>query len=307
VVTYNSEDVIEACVAALRKHAPDMRVVVVDNASSDQTVAKARAAGAEVIANPENRGFAGAVNQGFRAVDTDIVLVMNPDVQVRTGLEALEAAARKHGVAGGVLTDEAGAVQAGFTIRRFPTAAVLSLEFLGINRLWPGNPWNRWYRYQDWDLSKGGTVDQPAGAFLMIRRDVWANLGGMDEQFCPIWFEDVDFCKRATAAGCGIQFVPEARAEHVGGHSIKRIDGCRRQVQWYDSLLRYTAKHFPPASYGVVTLAGALGAFPRMVAGVIQERSLRPIGCFFNILSLLGSRLVSRPASGQTKRPGSDN
>ncbi len=281
-------------------------MVVVDNASADTTVARAKAAGAEVIANRENLGFAGAVNQGFRAVDTQIVLVMNPDVRIQTGLGPLEAAARKHGIAGGVLTNEAGAVQAGFTIRRFPTPTVLSLEFLGINRLWPGNPWNRHYRYQDWDLSCGGTVDQPAGAFLMIRRDVWANLGGMDEQFYPIWFEDVDFCKRATDAGCQIQFVPEAKAEHVGGHSIHRMEECHRQVQWYDSLLRYTAKHFRPASYGVVTLAGALGAFPRMIVGLIQERSLRPIGCFFNILSLLGNRLVSRPPSGQSKRPGSE-
>lgn len=306
MVTYNSEDVIETCITALREHAPEVRVLVVDNASADETVARAKAAGAEVIANRENLGFAGAVNQGFRAVDTEIVLVMNPDVQIRGGLGALEAAARKHGVAGGVLTNETGAAQTGFTIRRFPTPTVLSLELLGMNRLWPGNPWNQEYRYLDWDLSKGGTVDQPAGAFLMIRRDVWANLGGMDEQFYPIWFEDVDFCKRATEAGCGIQFVPEARAEHVGGHSIQRMAACHRQVQWYDSLLRYTAKHFRPASYGVVTLAGALGAFPRMVVGVIQERSLRPIGCFFKILSLLGSRLVSRPPSGQSKQPGSE-
>ncbi|MFM2126134.1 MAG: hypothetical protein RL328_2585, partial [Acidobacteriota bacterium] len=117
VITYNSADVIGACVAGLREFAPGVRVLVIDNASLDGTAEQARAAGAEVIANRENRGFAGAVNQGFRETDTDIVLVLNPDVRLRTGIGALEAAARKHGVAGGILLDEDGRAQRGFTVR----------------------------------------------------------------------------------------------------------------------------------------------------------------------------------------------
>ena len=158
----------------------------------------------------------------------------------------------------------------------------------------------------DLDLSRPVAVEQPAGAFLAIRRDVWRKLAGFDEQFHPVWFEDVDFCKRAVAGGFGVWLVPEARAFHVGGHSIRSLAGCRKQVQWYDSLLRYAGKHFRPAEYGVVWLAGILGAIPRAAVGVIQERSLRPIGCCLTILSLLGSRLVSRPPSGQMDRPGSD-
>jgi hypothetical protein len=191
-------------------------------------------------------------------------------------------------------------------VRRFPSAAVLALELLGVNRLWPGNPWNRAYRYHGRDLTKPGPVEQPAGAFLAVRRDVWQRLGGFDEQFHPVWFEDVDFCKRAEEGGYGTWLVPEVKAAHVGGHSIQSMGSCRRQVQWYDSLLRYGAKHFRPASYGLVWVAGVLGAFPRAAVGVIQERNLRPIGCCFQILSLLGSRLVTRPPSGQVGRPGSD-
>lgn len=306
VVTYNSEEVIEACIAALREHAPEVRVLVIDNASADQTVAKARAAGAEVIANRTNRGFAGAVNQGFRESLTDLVLVMNPDVRVRTGLGPLEEAARKHGVAGGVLTNERGVAQEGFTIRRFPTPLVLSLELLGVNRVWPGNPWNRRYRYLDRNLAESGPVDQPAGAFLMIRREVWANLGGMDEQFYPIWFEDVDFCHRAKALGNQVQLVTGVRAEHQGAHSIGKMPPADRQVQWYDSVLKYSAKHFQPAGLWMVWWAGALGAIPRAVVGSVQERSLRPIGCCLNIFHILRSRLVSRPPSGP-QLPGSED
>ncbi len=72
---------------------------------------------------------------------------------------------------------------------------------LGLNRLWPGNPVNRRYRCLDLDLEAAADVEQPAGAFLLIRRDAWQALGGFDEGFHPIWFEDVDFLKRARDAG----------------------------------------------------------------------------------------------------------
>ena len=291
---------MEACLAALS----GFEVVVVDNASTDHTVERVR--GARVIANASNRGFAAAVNQGFQATSSDLVLIMNPDVRVTSSLEPLASVCREHGVAGGRLTDAAGSTQQGFTIRQFPTCAVLAFELLGINRVWPGNPWNREYRYFDRDLTREGPADQPAGAFLMVRRDVWNRLGGMDESFWPIWFEDVDFCRRAVAAGFSVRYVPETTAIHSGGHSIKKIDGASRQLYWCDSLLRYAGKHFRPGEYRVLCLAGALGVLPRTVAAMIQERSLRPVGNCLRILKFMGRRLVSRPPSGLAQRPGSE-
>ena len=67
VVTYNSGDAIGGCLDALAKYSPGTRVIIVDNASSDGTVATARTGRVEIIANSENRGFAGAANQGFSA------------------------------------------------------------------------------------------------------------------------------------------------------------------------------------------------------------------------------------------------
>lgn len=301
VVTYNSEDVVEACLTSLAAH----NVVVVDNASTDRTVERARAHGAHVIANSANRGFAAAVNQGIQATEADVVLILNPDVRVTSGLAPLTAACREHGLAGGRLTDTDGNTQRGFTIRRFPTPVVLALELLGVNRLWSRNPWNREYRYLDRDLTMGGAADQPAGAFLMVRRDVWKTLGGMDESFHPIWFEDVDFCRRAALAGFTAQYVPESTALHLGGHSIKKIDGASRQLYWYDSLLRYAGKHFRPGQVRILCLAGAFGVSLRTVAAVIQERSLRPIRNYLRILKFMGRRLVSRPP-GLAQRPGSE-
>jgi N-acetylglucosaminyl-diphospho-decaprenol L-rhamnosyltransferase len=301
VVTYNSADVIAPCLASVAGY----EVIVADNASVDQTVAVARTNGARVLANDENRGFAAAVNQGFRATSAELVLVLNPDVEVQSTLDPLCAAALRHGVAGGRLVDEQGVAQQGFTIRRFPSAGLLGLELLGINRLWPKNPWNRDYRYLDRDLTQSGPAEQPAGAFLMVRRDVWAQLGGFDEAFHPIWFEDVDFCLRAAQAGFPAYYEAATVGLHQGGHSIRKLQSAERQCIWYDSLLRFAGKHFRPSLVWMIGLAGALGVWPRAVVRAVAERSLRPVWDVGRIYEAIRNRLVSRPQTGL--RPGSEN
>lgn len=311
IVTYNSEDVILSCLDALAEMAPGVSVTVIDNASTDRTVEQVRRRTAvnphvKLIANRDNRGFAGAANQGFEETGTDVVLLLNPDVRLRSTLSTLIEACRQHGLAAGQLTGPDDRAQAGFTIRRFPTAASLAFELLGINRLWPGNAVNRRYRYLDRDLNRQGPVEQPAGAFLMARRDVWEALGGFDEAFHPVWFEDVDFCRRAAGAGYRIEYVPQTRAEHSGGHSVRKLPPARMEEYWYVSLLTYAAKHFRPWPYRGVCLAAVLSTVPRTVAGMIREHNLNPVISCHKIIRLTVRRLVSRTPpeqwSGRTEK-----
>jgi N-acetylglucosaminyl-diphospho-decaprenol L-rhamnosyltransferase len=284
-----------SCLDALAEMAPGVFATIVDNASSDQTLKSVgQRAGVKIVANQENRGFAGASNQGFRETEADQILLLNPDVRLKTSVVALVEACQEHGLAAGQLTGLDGAPQAGFTIRRLPTAASMSFELLGLNWLWPGNRINRGYRYLDRDLNQGGSVEQPAGAFLMIRRDVWERLGGFDESFHPVWFEDVDFCRRAVDSGYRIQYVPQVRAEHTGGHSVKKLPALRMQEYWYDSLIRYAGKHFRPWQYWGVCLAAVFGTVPRMVAGMIREKNFNPVVSYFKIMWFAGKRLVLR-------------
>ncbi len=299
VITHCSEDVLPDCLASLAHMAPEVEVVVVDNASTDGTVACARRAGVRVFANRDNLGFSGGVNQGFRETEAECVLVLNPDIRLVTPLAPVTEACLRSGLAAPQLTHLAGDPQARWHLRRFPTAMVLSCDFLRINWLWPNNPWNRRYVYADWDYDQAGVVDQPAGAFLMIRRDVWERLGGFDERFHPVWFEDVDFCLRAAQAGYRTEYVPSVRARHLGGQSIKTLDASSRQVYWYDSLLRYAAKHFRSGQYRGVCLAAMLSLVPRTVFEMIRQRSLKPISTGFYLLFLTGRRLVSRPPAEQ--------
>ncbi len=292
IVTYNSAGVIRICLDSLTEMASSLTAIVVDNASGDETLRQIKPS-VRIIANPENKGFAAAVNQGVRASDAEFVLLLNPDTRLLTPVDELIHASGQYGLASGKLVDKTGQVQKGFTIRRFPTPVSLLFELLGVNRLWPSNPVNRRYRYMDRDLDQPGTVEQPAGAFLMFRHDVWDQLHGMDEAFYPVWFEDVDFCRRAVSAGYQIQYVPSVVAEHAGGHAVLRIPRGCRAMRWCDSLLRYAAKHFRSFSYRALCLAVVLTSVPRAVAGMIQERSLTPVRSGITVVRSAGQRLFS--------------
>jgi hypothetical protein len=286
IVTYNSETEIGASLdAALASGA---EVVVVDNGSRDGTVAEIARRGVRLIANPSNRGFAAAVNRGFAALDSPYVLLLNPDAVLQSGLEPLREACdlpRSAG-AGGQLLDLAGRPQIGFMVRQLPTPATLVLEAVLLNRICPNNPVNRRYRGWGLDYSTRLEVEQPAAAFCMVRRAVWQELGGFDEGFFPLWFEDVDFCRRAVDRGYGWYYVPGAKARHRGAHSITQLSVEKRRVYWYGSLLRYSAKHFRPAAFRVVCLAVVTGSFLRSVAESAFDRSLKPMAAYGKVVRL---------------------
>ena len=180
IVTYFSEAEIGACLDAALSTGAD--VVVVDNASGDGTIAEVARRGVRLIANPVNRGFAAAVNQGFAAVNSPYILLLNPDAILESGLDALRVACElpRSAGAGGLLLGADGRPQSGFMFRALPTPGVLILEAILLNRVWAANPINRRYRGLGADCSRRMAVEQPAGAFLMIRREVWSELGGLD-------------------------------------------------------------------------------------------------------------------------------
>ena len=279
VVAHNSSGCIESCLQALCVEA-NWEIVLIDNASSDDTrecIARFNKR-VRIVANAENRGFAGAVNQAVKLATGSVIVALNPDAVPQQG--ALDCLARildtKTGAAGGMLLDQQGQPQLGFLVRRFPTLATALCEVLLLNRLWPSNPWNSRYRCLDLDYSHGQEVDQPAGAALAFRRDAWEQAGGLDELFYPVWFEDVDFCFRLRQLQWRIVYCPEAVFRHAGGHSVSRLSFSERQHYWYANLLRYIRKHHGRVAvvllrvgiaYGMIlrSLAALCGAVPKSV------------------------------------------
>ncbi len=293
VVAYNSEREIGRCLDSLPA---GVETVVVDNASRDGTIREvATRPRVRLIANPWNRGFAAGANQGIGALDCDLVLLLNPDVELLSGLDSLASQFTLADVAGagGKLVGNDGRSQAGFMVRRLPTPWTLVFETLGLNRLWPGNPVNRRYRCFDLDPDAEASVEQPAGAFLMIRRDVWRRLGGFDEAFYPVWFEDVDFAGRAAAAGYKMRYSPQSVAKHSGGHSVGQLPRPTRDLHWYGSLLGYAFKHFSGGGALGVSASVAAGSILRAVLAQFREKRLEAIFSCVRIIRLAGASLIS--------------
>ena len=290
IITWNSGETIDRCIESCS----GLDVTVIDNASSDDTAQRVRSH-PEVyfISNLENRGFAAAVNQGVARTATDYVLLLNPDVELLTPLTALVEACASGDVAiaAGRLLDRRGDPQTGFSIRALPTPAALGFEALGINRLFPSNPVNRHYRCLDFSLDTARDVQQPAGAFMLFKRDLWRRLDGFDERFSPVWFEDVDFCKRALEMG-RIRYFPEVIAKHQGGASIRHMEWSNRELCWYGSLLRYASKHFSRFNFRAVCGAVVLGSAVRLLTGLFVRRTSQVITVYAKTAGLAAQCMI---------------
>ncbi|HEY5176918.1 MAG TPA: glycosyltransferase family 2 protein [Terriglobales bacterium] len=282
IVTYNSGDRIWTCLEALTRE--DCEIVVVDNASHDETVRLVEEFVAwhpvHLVANPENLGFAAAVNQGARESSEDVLLVLNPDAIAEPGaVKALLQCFETSGAVatGGALLDNDGQPARGFAFRRLPTLTSLLCEVLLVNQLWPHNPVNRRYRCLDADYSLQQEVEQPAGACLAVTRAAWEAVGGLDEQFFPVWFEDVDFCQRLRESGGKIIYCPVARFHHSGGHSVGQLPFRDKQMFWYSNMLRYARKHFSSGQVATLRAGIIAGMLLRSLAALFGARQA-PLG-----------------------------
>ena len=205
VVTYGHAELTLACLQGLAAHAgPDVEVVIVDNASTDQTPALLhRVDGAVVVRNPENRGFLLACNQGVEASSGPVVVLLNNDAVVEAGALAAAAAALDSvpgaGIVGGALVTVDGRLQeAGSIVWRDG-----SCEGYGRGDDADGFA----YRFRR-------EVDCVSSAFLATTRRTWDELGGFDAAFAPA-YEDVDLCLRARGGGHRVIYEPAARVAHL--------------------------------------------------------------------------------------------
>ena len=279
IVTHNSEQHIDPCLKALASGA-QWQIIVIDNASVDSTIQRARQseAAAQIVSNAKNIGFAAAVNQGAKMATGAVLLILNPDAIATAGsLDKLAEAMAREGVAavGGMLAATDGSPAVGFTVRRFPKLSYMLAEVLLINRLWKTNPLNRQYRCLDLDYGLLQEVEQPAGACLAVKRDIWESMGGFDEAFYPVWFEDVDFCRCLASHGWKIIYCPEAVFIHGGGHSVNQVPFYDRQVFWYRNLLLYFAKHHRSRETTILRLGITAGL---MLRALLSLAGLKPRG-----------------------------
>ncbi len=234
VVSWNTAALLDRCLAALPAavEGVDTEVVVVDNASDDDSVAVARRHGVTVVANDENLGYAKGMNQALGGSDATYLLALNPDTEPRPGSLAHLVAVldREPGVAlvAPRLLEADGRLQ--HSVYPFPSlrvAAALALPARFHRRL-GRRLWLEGHAPHD----AAADVDWAIGAVHAIRRDA---LDDPDHPYSERWFmyvEDLDLCWRLSRAGWRIRFEPASEVPHVGNAAGEQAWGTARTARW---------------------------------------------------------------------------
>ena len=262
IVTWNSERWIERCLRSIPAACEGLEyeVVIHDNST-------------------DNAGFAGGTNRAFSASKGRYVFLLNPDCELEpralTVLFSFLESSPEIAAAAPLLRDEGGGSQRDFQLRRLPTLGALAAEALMLDKVWPKNPITAKYRYHDLDLSEPRRIEQPAAAALLLRRAVVDEIGPLDEQFAPAWFEDVDYCRRLAERNKEVWVVPVAHAQHFGGASLEHMNFAGFVDIWYRNMWRYARKWMRPGQAETLRFAIVAGMLLRCAAGLV---GLRPKG-----------------------------
>jgi GT2 family glycosyltransferase len=278
IVTWNSARWIERCLQSVAAAGAGIgrEILLHDNASADATlslVEEIRKDDPErmtVIRSQNNDGFAAATNTAIARSNGRYVLLLNPDCALAPNALAtlVDFLDRNHSVAvaAPLLVDERGDSQRDFQLRRLPTLRTLASEILLLDRIRPSNRARTWGRYRDLDLDRPQRIEQPAGAALLLRREIFDEIGMLDEQFQPAWFEDVDFFRRLAQAGKTAYVVPEAEAHHYGGSSLEQMSFADFNEIWYRNMWRYARKWMTPRQSEVLRWVVIAGMAARLAA-----------------------------------------
>lgn len=239
VVAYNSSATLRDCVVELAE-APELHLVVVDNASSDDSASTVRDLDVHVIEAGGNGGFASGCNLGAAAGTSPYVLFLNPDARIdRESIQALArtASGADIGASAPRIVSSSGELE--YSQRRFPRVVSTYAQGLFLHRVFRHAAWTDEVVRDDAFYAHPQSPDWVSGACLLVKRSVFEQVGGWDEDFF-MYSEDTDLCRRVRSAGYDIRFDPSATAAHIGGQSSPR---ARLLPLLATSRARYATKH----------------------------------------------------------------
>lgn len=255
IVSWNVAPLLLTCLSSIRAHAADLNheIIVVDSASTDDTVAQVRTAYSDVTLLPQtdNVGFSRGNNIGLAAARGRYLLLLNPDTEIiGAALQQMVAYLDAHptvGIVGPHTRNSDGTHQS--TRRRFPSLAVALFESTWVQPLAPRRLLDH-YVVADADDDAVVSVDWVQGSALLARREVYEQIGGLDEGFI-MYSEEMDWCRRAKEAGWGVVYLGTARIVHHGGKSSEQVV-ARRHIHFQTSKIRYFRKYHGAVAAGVL-------------------------------------------------------
>jgi O-antigen biosynthesis protein len=237
IVNFNVKDFLAQALRTIRKSIDyaaqnrpglESEIFVVDNASDDGSVEMLRSQFPDVItiANKKNVGFAGANNVALAQSRGEFILLINPDTVVQEDtVDVMISAFEKDpalGMAGCKILNPDGTLQLACR-RGFPTPWVAFAKISGLSLLLPKTKLFGRYNVTYRDPDESYEVDAISGSFMMIRRAVYEQVGGLDDTFF-MYGEDLDWCYRIQKSGWKIFYIAETQIIHYKGESTRRSD-----------------------------------------------------------------------------------
>ena len=248
IVTFNSQDCIDNCISSISKnYKKNYEIIIIDNNSSDNTIEiikKNINSNIKFIQNKRNYGFTKAVNQGFKICRGEYILNLNPDVEILD--KSIEILIEKMntnnsiGIISPQLVFPDGKIQ--FTCRRFPTYWNIFTELIFLNQFRPKSKLLNGWKMGDFNHKTEMSVDQTAGAAFIIKKKLFDKLSGLDERF-PMFFSDVDLCKRVKNLNLEIFYTTKSKMIHIGGNSIFKYR-IRSIITSSVSMIKFFFKHY---------------------------------------------------------------
>lgn len=249
VVTVNYKTIeytLKMLESLFKYHEKGIEVFVVENGSGDDlTELKNKFPQVTVLEQKKNLGFAGGCNVAIDIASGDFVVLINPDITfVDDALYQIEqhmSECPDIGIGGASLKNTDGSQQ--LCVWSFPTPVDQYCLLLKINHIVPNlYCFRRWLK-KDFVYDKSQDVDQVMGAFFCIRKQLLNKIGFLDDGFF-MWYEEVDFCKRAKEAGWRVRYFHDVVAKHKKGSSFDRVPTIHKQKMLRRSVRRYMFKHY---------------------------------------------------------------
>lgn len=270
VLNYRTPALVADCLESLREQSEPGRreVFVVDNASPDdsaeriETMIRERAWGSWVrlVRSPVNGGFAAGNNVGLRAADASVYVLLNSDTIVRPGaVDTLAQALGAHdlGLVGPRLEWPDGRWQCSTFRFRTPLTELIAVGRLG----WLGRRLPRHVVAVETETRRDD-LDWASFACIALRREVVDRLGPLDETYF-MYFEDMDYCRRARSEGFRVGYEPTARVVHLRGGTSdvkqKTVERKRRPAYFYAARSHYFRTWYGASGLFLANLLWTLG------------------------------------------------
>lgn len=301
IVNYNVKEFLQNLLTSLSKAVANLsaEIIIVDNGSDDGSIEmlNEKFPGVTLISSKINLGFSKANNLGLKIATGKFLLLLNPDtiVQEDTFEKLIQFFNENQdaGMVGCKILNPDGTLQLACR-RSFPGPWTSFCKVSGLSSLFPKSKLFARYNLTYLDENQSYEVDAISGSFMMVRREVFDKIGGLDEQFF-MYGEDLDWCYRVQKSGWKVYYVHNTTIIHYKGESTKRSSLDETKV-FYNAMHLFVKKHFASSLLVEIILRSAI--IFRQLLAFIGKQKLTFIAVvldfiFFNLSLLTTEKLYS--------------